>query len=96
VLANRGYLTLFDLSHKLNFFNYNLFLFLCRNQYGVWGPRTHCLVESEGSDILSAAIKKIKYWSNDRWQVAYDLTDDSAVENISKKLPCVRYGAIAS
>ena len=86
VLANRGYLTLFDSSHKLNFFNYNLFSFLCRDQYGVWVPGAHCLVESEGSDILSAAIKTIKYWSNDRWQMAYALTDDSAAEQRGVRL----------
>ncbi|KAG0634360.1 hypothetical protein HOY80DRAFT_1005215 [Tuber brumale] len=86
ILANCGYLTLFDSSHKLNFFNYNLFSFLYRDEYGVWVPGAHCLVESEGSDILSAAIKKIKYWSNGRWQMVYALTDDSAVEQRGVRL----------
>ena len=62
MVVNHGYLTLFALSHKVTFFNYNLFSFLCRDQYGVWVARAHCLLESEGSDILLfAAIKKMKF-----------------------------------
>ena len=38
ILAQRGYLTLFDSTHKLNCYVYNLFSFTCRDQYGNWIP----------------------------------------------------------
>lgn len=35
VLSNRGYLTVFDSTHKVNVHGYNLFTFMCRNEFGI-------------------------------------------------------------
>lgn len=80
VLSKRGYLTLFDSTHKVNVHGYNLFTFLCRNEYGIWIPGANCLVESENSDVLAEAMKCIYRWSQNRWQMRYPLTDNSAIE----------------
>lgn len=85
ILAQRGYLTLFDSTHKLNFYSYNLFSFTCRDQYGNWIPGGHCLVERENSAILTAGLKKLKFWSENKWRIAYALTDNSAVEQRAVK-----------
>jgi len=50
-------------------------------------------VESEGSDLLSEAIKTIKYWRNGRWWMAYALTDDSAVEQCGVRLAVPAMGS---
>lgn len=85
VLAQRGHLTLFDSSHKLNLYDFNVFTFMCRNQQGIWIPGGHCLVEHENSDILRLAMQKLKFWTSGRWKMAYALTDDSAVEQRAVK-----------
>lgn len=35
VLSNHGYLTVFDSTHKVNVHRYNLFTFMCRNEFGI-------------------------------------------------------------
>ncbi|KAG0129827.1 hypothetical protein HOY82DRAFT_505303, partial [Tuber indicum] len=85
ILGERGYLTLFDSTHKLNLYSYNLFSFTCRDTYGNWVPGGHCLVERENSAILTTALQKLKIWSENKWRMVYALTDDSAVEQRAVK-----------
>lgn len=84
-LSRRGFLTLFDSSHKLNTYNYNVFTFMCRDEYGIWVPGAHALVECENSDILCIALQRIKFWTSGQWKMVYALTDDSAVEQRAVK-----------
>ena len=51
VLANHGYLTLFDSSHKLNVFNYNLFSFICRDSM-VCGYLGHTVEWSQKAQLF--------------------------------------------
>ena len=85
ILSQSLYLTLFDSTHKLNAYGYNLDSFTCRDQYGNWIPGGHCLVERENSAILTTALKRLQFWSEDKWKMAYALTDDSAVEQRAVK-----------
>lgn len=80
ILASRGFLTLFDSTHKFNIHNYNLFTFMCRNEAAIWVPGAHCLVERENSDILALALRTIYEWTNKSWKMQYPLTDNSAIE----------------
>ena len=49
------------------------------------GYQVHCLVERENSPILTAALKKLQFWSENKWRMAYALTDNSVVEQRAVK-----------
>jgi hypothetical protein len=53
---------------------------MVRNEFAIWIPSTHCLVEVENSDILSVALLKVYGWTNNAWKMQYPLTDNSATE----------------
>ena len=84
LLKRRGYLTQFDSTHKCNKWEFNMFSFLVRNEYGQWIPSAHCVVERENSEVLSHAMKVIKAWS--RWKPRYVITDDSSIEQLAVRL----------
>ena len=37
-------------------------------------------MECEDSTILTAGLKNLQFWSENKWRIAYALTDNSAVE----------------
>jgi len=53
---------------------------MCRNEAAIWVPGANCLVETENSDILAVALRKIYQWSRCQWKMEYPLTDNSAIE----------------
>jgi Zinc finger SWIM domain-containing protein 1/3, RNaseH-like domain len=85
ILIRRGYLTLFDSTHSTNVHGHRLFTFMVRNEYGVWIPCAHSLVENERADILTECMKRINLWCGGHWRMKYALTDDSATERLAVK-----------
>lgn len=79
-LVKQCYLIIFDSTHKVNVNGYNLFTFMCRNEFGIWIRNINSLVESENSDVLAEAIDRIYDWSQQKWKIQYPLTDNSAIE----------------
>ena len=63
-LAKRGWFTQFDATHKLNQWSHNMFLFLVCNEYNIWIPTAHLVVERENGEIIAEALKHIKRWCN--------------------------------
>ena len=61
-LQRRGWLTLFDATHKLNKWNHNMFSFLVRDEYNVWIPAAYLVVERENGDIIAEGLRHIKSW----------------------------------
>jgi MULE transposase domain len=82
-LMRRGYLTLFDSTHNTNVHGHRLFTFMVRNEYGIWIPCAHALVENERADILTECMRTIKLWCRGNWPLRYALTDDSATERLA-------------
>ena len=64
ILQRRGWLTQFDATHKLNKWSHNMFLFLVRDEYNVWIPAAHLVVERENGEIIAEGLKHIKRWCN--------------------------------
>lgn len=62
ILQERGYLTQFDSTHKVNKWRHNMFSFLVRDKYNVWIPAAHCVVDREESEVISRALCTIKGW----------------------------------
>jgi hypothetical protein len=81
VLQERGYLTQFDSTHKMNKWKHNMFSFLVRDGNGIYIPAAHCVVDRENSETLSKALEIIKTWC--RWRPRYVLTDDSSIEQLA-------------
>jgi hypothetical protein len=52
-LANRGYLTLFDSTHKTNILDWYLFTYMVRIETSDWLPCAHALVSAEDGDIIA-------------------------------------------
>ncbi|KAA8893707.1 hypothetical protein FN846DRAFT_499967 [Sphaerosporella brunnea] len=83
VLQQRGYLTQFDSTHKMNKWKHNMFSFLVRDGNGIFIPAAHCVVDRENSETLSRAMEFIKSWCC--WTPRYVLTDDSSIEQLAVK-----------
>ena len=64
ILQRRGWLTQFDATLKLNKWNHNMFSFLVRDEYNVWIPAAHLVVERENGEIIAEGLKHIKHWCN--------------------------------
>ena len=86
VLARRGWFTQFDATHKLNQWGHNMFSFLVRNEYNIWIPTAHLVVERENGEIIAEKLKNIKKWCKGAWKPRYVLTDDSAIEQRAIRL----------
>lgn len=85
-LANHGWLTLMDSTHKTNKWDWRLFTLYVRDNVGSWCVGGHFFVDSEDSDIVTEALKIIRRFSPD-WCPRYFLPDQSAVEaNAVKKV----------
>ena len=61
-LARRGWFTQFDATHKLNQWGHNMFSFLVRNEYNIWIPTAHLVVERENGEIIAEGLQRIKQW----------------------------------
>lgn len=94
ILTQRGYLTIFDSTHKMNLHNYNLFTFMCRDEHGIWVPGAHCLVENENSDILAEGMRRIYRWTGNKWKMQYPLTDNSSIEKSAVKKAFLEEGHV--
>ena len=86
ILQRRGWLTQFDATHKLSKWSHNMFSFLVRDEYNVWIPTAHLVVERENGEIIAEGLKHIKQWCHGKWQPRYILTDDSAIEQRAIRL----------
>ena len=62
ILQRRGWLTQFDATHKLSKWSHNMFSFLVRDEYNVWIPTAHLVVERENGEIIAEGLKHIKQW----------------------------------
>ena len=62
ILGERGYLTQFDSTHKVNKWKHNMFSFLVRDKHGMWIPAAHCAVDREESEVLCKALCVLKGW----------------------------------
>ena len=62
ILKRRGWFTQFDATHKLNQWGHNVFSFLVRDEYNVWIPTAHLVVEHENGEIIAEGLKHIKQW----------------------------------
>ena len=62
ILEERGYLTQFDSTHKVNKWRHNMFSFLVRDKHGVWIPAAHCVVDREESEVICKALCVLKGW----------------------------------
>ena len=85
-LIRRGWFTQFDATHKLNHWGHHMFSFLVRNEYNIWIPTAHLVVERENGEIIAEGLKHIKNWCAGKWQPRYVLTDDSAIEQRAIRL----------
>ena len=85
VLAQREWFTQFDATHKLNRWNHNMFSFLVCDEYNVWIPTAHMVVERENGEIIAAGLNYIKQWCT-KWKPRYILTDESAIEQRAIRL----------
>ena len=85
-LIRRGWFTQFDATHKLNQWGHNMFSFLVRNEYNIWIPTAHLVVERENGEIIAEGLKHIKHWCAGKWQPRYVLTDNSAIEQRAIRL----------
>jgi len=84
-LAKRGYITLFDSTHKTNLLQFKLFTWMCRTEvdHKTYLPCAGALLDSESGDTIAAALAQICHWIKDlglEWRIKYALTDDSAAE----------------
>ena len=62
ILEERGYLTQFDSTHKVNKWRHNMFSFLVRDKHGMWIPAAHCVVDREESEVICKALGVLKSW----------------------------------
>ena len=60
VLARHRWFTQFNATHKLNRWNHNIFSFVVRDEYNVWIPTAHLVVERENGEIIAAGLRYIK------------------------------------
>jgi hypothetical protein len=81
-LAKRGYITLFDSTHKTNL---ELFTWMCRTEvdHKTYLPCGGALLDGGSGDTIAAASAQICHWIKDlglEWKIKYALIDDSAPE----------------
>ena len=60
--------------------------FLVRNEYNIWIPTAHLVVERENGEIIAKGLKHIKKWWKGSWNPRYVLTDDSVIEQRAIRL----------
>jgi MULE transposase domain len=84
-LAKRGYITLFDSTHKTNLLQFKLFTWMCRTEvnHKTYLPCAGARLDDERGDTIAAALAQICHWIKDlglEGGIKYALTDDSAAE----------------
>jgi MULE transposase domain len=83
-LAERGYLTLFDSTHKTNQKEWKLFTWMVRTEVNIYLPCAGALIQSEDGNSIGKAMSVVRDWTKEEsgqdWKIRYCLTDDSAAE----------------
>jgi MULE transposase domain len=62
VLAERGYLTLFDSTHKTNQKEWKLFTWMVRTQANIYLPCAGALIKAEDGNAIGKAIAVVRSW----------------------------------
>jgi len=81
-LRRRGHLALMDSTHETNWLGWPLFTIMVRDEWGSWCPAAHFLTRRQDSDVIVAALSKLREWTGGKegWRCRWFLTDDSATE----------------
>jgi hypothetical protein len=55
---------------------------MVRDEWGSWCPAAHFLTRRQDSDVIVAALSKLREWTGGKegWRCQWFLTDDSAIE----------------
>jgi hypothetical protein len=82
VLCRRGYLSFIDSTYDTNWLGWFLYTVIVRDEWGSCCPAAHFLTQKGDSNIIIAALKKLREWTGgkERWKCRWFLTDDSATE----------------
>ena len=83
ILALRGYLTLFDSTHKTNKEEWKLFTWMVRSEVNIYIPCAGALIDGEDGNAIGEAMRTVRLWLRElqlEWNIRYCLTDDSAAE----------------
>jgi hypothetical protein len=55
---------------------------MVRDEWGSWCPIAHFLTHRQDSDVIVAALSKLREWTGGKegWRCHWFLTDDNAIE----------------
>jgi hypothetical protein len=71
-----------DATHETNWHSWLLYTIAVRDEWGKWRPCAHFLTQKGDSDIIIAALIRLREWTGGKkgWCYRWFLTDDSSTE----------------